>query len=128
MAVPAILLIVATTIPNNYIFYSLLVISYSLSGSVFSGFRVCQMEMAPNFVAVITALGDIFGSLAMNLTHIAFIVTIGESSDQRAWDELCWYLSVILIVCLVPFVLFGDSKIQSWNTPKESEINEPTEI
>jgi len=81
--------------------------------------------MAPNFVAVITALGDIFGSLAMNLTHIAFIVTIGDSSDQMAWDEICWYLSVILIVCLAPFILFGNSNIQSWNTPEKPEMNEP---
>jgi len=125
MAIPAILISVATVIPNTYIFYSFLVISYSVSGSVFSGFRVSQMEMAPNFVAVITAICDIFGSLAMNLTHIAFIVTFGQSSDQVAWNEICWYLSGILILCLVPFVLFGSSKVQSWNASKTSAINEP---
>jgi len=128
MAVPAILLSIATAIPNSYIFYSFLVVSYSLSGSVFSGFRVSQIEMAPNFVAVITALCDIFGSLAMNLTHIAFILTIGDSSDQMSWNEICWSLSVILFLSLSPFILFGSSKIQSWNAPKTSAINEPVAI
>ncbi|CAH1732203.1 sialin-like [Aphis gossypii] len=125
MAIPAILISVATIIPNTYIFYSFLVISYSVSGAVFSGFRVSQMEMAPNFVAVITAICDIFGSLAMNLTHIAFILTFGQSTDQVAWNEICWYLSAILILCLVPFVLFGSSKTQSWNASKTTAINEP---
>ncbi|XP_025191104.1 sialin-like [Melanaphis sacchari] len=128
MAAPAVLVSVATVIPNTFIFYSLLVISYSVSGSVFSGFRINQMEIAPNFVAVITAICDVFGSLAMNVTHIAFMVTFGQSTDQVAWNEVCWCLSAILIICLVPFVLFGNSKIQPWNTSKTSAINEPIAI
>lgn len=124
MVGPAILLMVATAIPNGYIFYSILVISYTISGSVFSGFRISQIEMAPNFVAVITAIGDVFSSIAMNLTHVAFIVRFGQSSDRVAWDEICWILSGMLVACLVPFILFGNSKIQSWNSPKTSTSNE----
>jgi len=91
-----------------------------MSGSVFSGFRVSQMELAPNFVAAITAMGDLVGGLAMNFTHAAFIVTDWDVSVQITWNRISWYLSAALVACASPFVLLGSSDVQPWNANNET--------
>lgn len=116
MLVPACILMIAPiTTDDHYVFYGMLVLAYAISGSVFSGFRVSQMELAPNFVAAITAVGDLVGSFAMNFTHTAFIVGFGAISEQYTWNEICWYLSAMLVICASPFIFLGSSEVQPWN-------------
>jgi len=141
MVGPACILIIAPFFTNHYVFYGLLVVAYAISGSVFSGYRVSQIELAPNFVAAITAACDLVGSLAMNSTHIAFLTDFRQISEQTTWNQICWTLSMILILCVGPFILLGSSKTQTWNnvstvntvntvvtteTPKNEDTTLPT--
>lgn len=108
----------ATVFPDeHYVFYGMLVMAYSISGCVFSGFRVSQIEMAPNFVAPITALCDSVGSLAMNTVHIVFFIIGHEPiiKNNLTWNKICWGMCLNLLVSSLPFVCFGSSEPQSWN-------------
>lgn len=115
MIIPACIILIAPYFTNQYIFYGMLVVAYAISGSVFSGFRVSQIEMAPNFVAAITSICDLVGSLATNFTHVAFIVKFEKTSDQTTWNQICWSLSAMFVICASPYILFGSSKVQTWN-------------
>lgn len=115
MIVPACIISIAPFFTNQYIFYGMLIVAYAISGTVFSGFRVSQIEMAPNFVATITSICDLVGSLAMNFTHVAFITKFEKTSEQTTWNQICWSLSAMLVICASPYILFGNSKVQPWN-------------
>lgn len=116
MLAPALVLLTAVAVfADRYAFYGALVLAYALSGAVFSGFRVSQMEMAPNFVAAVTSVCDAIGSLAMNSTHVAFIVAFGNTADQATWNGICLGLSSVLVACACPFLLAGSSDVQPWN-------------
>lgn len=113
-------MLLATTALNtsHRVFYGTLVAAYAISGFVFSGFRVSQMELAPNFVAAITAAGDLVGSLAMASVNVAFYVGLGELTEQATWNRICWATSTVLILTAGPFLLVGNSESQPWNSAK----------
>lgn len=119
MVGPACALTAATTaFAGQYAFYYTLVAAYAVSGAVFSGFRVSQLELSPNYAAAVTAAGDLVGSLAMNTAHVAFATgAVGPEAEQRTWDRLCWGLSAVLVAFASPFLLFGTSEPQPWNAP-----------
>lgn len=123
MIVPACIILIASVSKSSYTFYGILMVAYALSGSVFSGFRVNQIELAPNFVGTITAICDLVGSFAMLSTHIAFIARFDAPKEQNTWDQICWSLFIMLIACVSMFIFFGSSKVQSWNKV-DSETNE----
>lgn len=126
MIVPACMLLIAPVFNNNYIFYGILVVAYAISGSVFSGFRVSQIEMAPNFTAAITAVCDLIGSLAINSINVAFILVFDQTEKQTTWNQICWVLPAILFVFAGPYILLGSSKIQPWNKVDTTANEQPT--
>lgn len=100
-----------------FTYYFGLVIAFAASGFVFCGFRVTQMELAPNFVAAITAANDLVGSLAMSAVHLLFVLS-SESDplfDREKWDCTFGYVIATLILSILPFMYLGSSKTQPWN-------------
>jgi len=130
MAVPACLLFATAALNTSQsVFYYTLVAAYAVSGFVFSGFRVSQMELAPNFVAAITAAGDLVGSLAMATVNAAFYVGVGELTEQATWNRICWATSAVLVLTAGPFLLVGSSETQPWNSAnRDGPIGDDGEV
>ncbi|XP_050528077.1 sialin-like [Daktulosphaira vitifoliae] len=113
--IPACILLAAPLVKQNHTFYAMMVLAYAASGAVFSGFRVTQIEMSPNFVAAITSMGDLIGSAGMNSAHFALMMFIENDGDQATWNYISLILSVLLFLCCGQFLFLSSSEVQSWN-------------
>uniref|UniRef100_A0A0V0G4B5 Putative inorganic phosphate cotransporter n=1 Tax=Triatoma dimidiata TaxID=72491 RepID=A0A0V0G4B5_TRIDM len=105
-----------------------LTLCVTCSAFIFSGFIMNHLDLSPNFAGVLVGIANGLENITMILAplSVGFIVDDPKSADQ-------WRMVFIISACIgyignLVFLIFGSTKLQSWNTPIEINKNKDDSI
>ena len=98
-----------------------LVISVGFNGASYSGYQGNHMELAPNYAGTLMGITNMIGNFAGFITPYVAGVLVYQNQTLAGWRNVFLISSSIYILCNLIFVLFGSTKVQTWNTYWEHE-------
>nr|CAD7447630.1 unnamed protein product [Timema bartmani] len=104
----------------------LLVLCLMLSGAIFGGGLINNIDLSPNFAGTINAIStmliSIFSILGPSMTGA---LTNGNQT-RSAWSKVFYMTAAISGIPYIIFFLFGSVEEQPWNRPKQAVTLEVT--
>ncbi|KAF4517148.1 hypothetical protein B566_EDAN006447 [Ephemera danica] len=115
---PTIMLTVLSFVPTDPTSaVIILIVTLSLNAACLVGHTPNQLDLSPNFVAALVAVGNTFACSMAIIGPIitGYIVTDYENEDQ--WEIIFLLTAGIYFMGNTVFVTFGSAKVQPWNDP-----------
>ncbi|KAK9504528.1 hypothetical protein O3M35_010844 [Rhynocoris fuscipes] len=97
-----------------------LTLCVTFSSFIFTGFIMNHLDLAPNYAGVLIGIANGLENITMILAplSVGFIVDNTKSIEQWRWVFII--SAIVSYVGNIIFVIFGSTKLQHWNTPKEN--------
>ncbi|XP_067628286.1 sialin [Eurosta solidaginis] len=97
-------------------------------GAVSSGPLAALVDVSPNYAGIVMGISGMIGVLpGFVSSYIVGIMTLGNQTIE-AWKNVFLLCAGMLLVCGVLYVLFSDSTLQDWNSPKHAAVIDPKEL
>ncbi|XP_054740258.1 sialin [Anastrepha obliqua] len=105
-----------------------LTLALMFHGAVSSGPLASIVDMSPNYAGIVLGISGMIGVLpGFVSSYIVGIMTLGNQTFE-AWKNVFLLCAGMLIGCGVLYVLFSDSTLQEWNSPKRVLVVDPKEL
>ncbi|XP_050323734.1 putative inorganic phosphate cotransporter [Bactrocera neohumeralis] len=101
---------------------TMLVIAVGVSTAGNLGFLINHIDLSPNFAGVLMGIANCAANIMSLLAPLAVGVIVTDANNVDQWRIVFYNASGMYFVCNLLFILFGQTKIQSWNYPKTHDL------
>ncbi|KAM7344429.1 putative inorganic phosphate cotransporter [Cochliomyia hominivorax] len=95
----------------------LIVLTVSFNSASFLGFQVNHIDLTPNFAGVLMGITNFAANIMSILAPLAKGVLVQDETSVIEWRYVFLIAGGFYGVANLLFVLFGQTKIQTWNDP-----------
>eukprot|EP00057_Strongylocentrotus_purpuratus_P034535 XP_795625.3 PREDICTED: sialin isoform X1 [Strongylocentrotus purpuratus] len=99
-----------------------LTLGLSITGLAMSGASMCQLDFAPRYSGIISAVVNMFAATSGFLAPLLIGRFTENQADPRGWKIVFWTSAGIMMFGLVFFLIFGTAEIQPW-ARKTEDVN-----
>ena len=98
-----------------------LCISVGFNGVSYSGYLANHLELSPNYAGTVMGISNTLANVAGFVTPYVAGVLVNNNQTLAAWGKVFLLSSSMYILSNLIYVLFGSTKVQTWNTYWEQE-------
>ncbi|XP_076245186.1 putative inorganic phosphate cotransporter [Calliopsis andreniformis] len=130
--IPAVALIALGYVDKEHsgIAVTLLVVAVASNVAIYCGHNVNHMDLSPNFAGTLMGITNTAANICSILAPLAATVVVKDARDVTEWRNIFFLSAAIYLIGNLMFILFGTSKIQTWNDPvkkrKDTGLNSVT--
>ncbi|XP_067634383.1 putative inorganic phosphate cotransporter [Eurosta solidaginis] len=121
--VPAISLVLLGYIrtDQSHLALMLLVITIGMNSASALGFLTNHIDISPNFAGILMGIANCMANLASIIAPLFVGVVVTNTKNVNQWRIVFFVTAALYFIGNLLFILFGQTKIQKWNYPKEDQ-------
>ncbi|CAB3221219.1 unnamed protein product [Arctia plantaginis] len=121
---PAIALIGLSYAPEDNMTYAvvMLTLAVGINSGQFAGYLLVHIDLAPNFSANLMGITNFLANIISIISPLVCGFIVQDETEPHEWRKVFFVASGVYFFTNLFFILFGTSERQTWNEPKDDDV------